>query len=243
MKLSERLARLGTETAFEVLVRARALEAQGTQHRPPRDRRARLRHPRPHHRRRRRGAQGRGHALRALGGHSRPAARRSPRTRPRVAASRPPAEMVVVTPGGKPIMFYAILALVDPGDEVIYPNPGFPIYESMIRVRRRRCPCPIALLEEKGFALDVDQLKQQDHGEDEADHPELRRTTRRAAIIPEAEISRAIADARGPAPHPVLSDEIYSRILYDGKHVSIATMPGHGGRARSSSTGSPRPTR
>jgi hypothetical protein len=66
-------------------------------------------------------------------------------------------EMVVVTPGGKPIMFYVILALIDPGDEVLYPNPGFPIYESMIRYIGG-VPVPVRLLEEKAYALDVDRL-------------------------------------------------------------------------------------
>ena len=65
--------------------------------------------------------------------------------------------MVVVTPGGKPVMFFVILALVDPGDEVLYPNPGFPIYESMIRFIGG-VPVPVRLLEERGYALDVDQL-------------------------------------------------------------------------------------
>ncbi len=59
-------------------------------------------------------------------------------------------EMVVVTPGGKPIMFYVILALVDPGDEVLYPNPGFPIYESMIRYIGG-VPVPVRLLEEQAL--------------------------------------------------------------------------------------------
>jgi aspartate/methionine/tyrosine aminotransferase len=132
-------------------------------------------------------------------------------------------EMVVVTPGGKPIMFYTILALIDPGDEVLYPNPGFPIYESMIRYIGG-VPVPVRLLEEKGHALDVDQL--------------ISRITPRTrlivlnyphnptgGIVPEAGL-RAIADAAVRAGIPVLSDEIYSQILYDGQHVSIAAMPG-----------------
>ena len=63
----------------------------------------------------------------------------------------------MVTPGAKPILFFVILALVDEGDEVLYPNPGFPIYESMIRFIGGN-PVPVRLLEEKGFTLDVDQL-------------------------------------------------------------------------------------
>ena len=132
MRLSQRMARLGTETAFEVLARAKALEAQGRSivhleiGEPDFDT------PGQHHRGGDQGAaQGRD-PLRPLGRPARSCARRSPRTRPGGAASEATPEMVVVTPGGKPIMFFAILALVDEGDEVLYPNPGFPIYESMI---------------------------------------------------------------------------------------------------------------
>jgi aspartate/methionine/tyrosine aminotransferase len=131
--------------------------------------------------------------------------------------------MVVVTPGGKPIMFYVILALIDPGDEVLYPNPGFPIYESMIRFIGG-VPVPVRLLEEKSHALDVDQLIAKIT-------PKTRLIVLNyphnptGGIIPEAGL-RAIADAAVSHGIPVLSDEIYSQILYDGKHVSIAAMPG-----------------
>src|SRR5512144_2712251 len=156
MKLSERLARLGTETAFEVLVRARALEAQGRSvihleiGEPDFDTPSHITDA----------------AIAALKGgatHYGPAAG-LPELRHAVAEDstarrgvRATPEMVVVTPGGKPVMFYVILALVDPGDEVLYPNPGFPIYESMIRYIGG-VPVPVRLLEEQGYALDVDQL-------------------------------------------------------------------------------------
>ena len=151
------MARLGTETAFEVLVRARALEAQGRNvvhleiGEPDFDTPAHISeagHGRP--------ARG-GHALRALGRASPSCGRPSRRTPPRRRGARATPEMVVVTPGGKPIMFFVILALVDEGDEVLYPNPGFPIYESMIRYIGGT-PVPVRLLEEKRFELDVDQL-------------------------------------------------------------------------------------
>jgi aspartate/methionine/tyrosine aminotransferase len=222
MKLSERLARLGTETAFEVLVRARALEAKGRSvihleiGEPDFDTPAHVTEA----------------AIAALKGgatHYGPAAG-LPELRQAIAEDstarrgvKATPEMVVVTPGGKPIMFYLILALVDPGDEVLYPNPGFPIYESMIRYIGG-VPVPVRLLEEKGHALDVDQL--------------ISKITPRTrlivlnyphnptgGIIPEAGL-RALADAAARAGIPVLSDEIYSQILYDGKHVSIAAMPG-----------------
>ena len=156
MKLSERLARLGTETAFEVLVRARALEAKGRSvvhleiGEPDFDTPAHV-------------TEAGIAALKGGATHYGPAAG-LPELRQAIAEDstarrgvKATPEMVVVTPGGKPIMFYLILALVDPGDEVLYPNPGFPIYESMIRFIGG-VPVPVRLLEEKGHALDVDQL-------------------------------------------------------------------------------------
>jgi aspartate/methionine/tyrosine aminotransferase len=222
MKLSERMARLGTETAFEVLVRARALEAQGRTvvhleiGEPDFDTPGHITDA----------------AIAALKGgatHYGPAAG-LPELRQAIAEDstarrgvKATPEMVVVTPGGKPVMFYAILALIDPGDEVLYPNPGFPIYESMIRYIGGT-PVPVRLLEDKDFALDVDQLVSK-----------ITRKTRlivlnyphnpTGGIVPEAGL-RAIADAAVRAGVPVLSDEIYSRILYEGNHVSIAAMPG-----------------
>ena len=222
MRLSQRMARLGTETAFEVLVRARALEAKGKHvvhleiGEPDFDTPAHITEA----------------AVRALKGgatHYSPAAG-IPELRAAVAEDtarrrgvRATPEMVVVTPGAKPIMFFVIMALVDEGDEVLYPNPGFPIYESMIRYIGGN-PVPVRLLEDKGFTLDVDQL--------------VSRVSPRTRLIilnyphnptggtiPESGL-RAIADAAARHGVPVLSDEIYSRILYDGRHVSIAALPG-----------------
>ena len=106
---------------------------------------------------------------------------------------------------------------------MLYPNPGFPIYESMIRFIGG-VPVPVRLLEEKAHALDVDQLISKIT-------PKTRLIVLNyphnptGGVIPEAGL-RAIADAAARAGIPVLSDEIYSQILYDGKHVSIAAMPG-----------------
>jgi aspartate aminotransferase len=222
MRLSERMARLGTETAFEVLVRARALEAQGRSvihleigepdfDTPPYIVDAALA------------------ALRGGATHYGPApglpdvraAIAEDSTKLRGVKATP--EMVVVTPGGKPIMFFVILALVDPGDEVLYPNPGFPIYESMIRFIGG-VPVPVRLLEEQAFALDVDQLV-------DRIGPKTRLIIINSphnptgGIIPESGL-RAIADAAVKHGVPVLSDEIYSRILYDAEHHSIAALPG-----------------
>ena len=222
MKLAERMARLGTETAFEVLVRARALEAKGRSivhleiGEPDFDTPGHVTEA----------------AIAALKGgatHYGPAAG-LPELRQAIAensttrrGAKATPEMVVVTPGGKPIMFYLILALVDPGDEVLYPNPGFPIYESMIRFIGG-VPVPVRLLEEKGHALDVDQLISKIT-------PKTRLIVLNyphnptGGFVPEAGL-RAIADAAVSHGIPVLSDEIYSQILYDGKHVSIAACPG-----------------
>jgi aspartate/methionine/tyrosine aminotransferase len=222
MRLSQRMARLGTETAFEVLVRARALEAQGRNvvhleiGEPDFD-------TPPHI------VEAGARALKGGATHYGPSAG-IPELRAAIAedstrwrGTRATPEMVVVTPGAKPIMFFVILALVDEGDEVLYPNPGFPIYESMIRYIGGN-PVPVRLLEEKAFSLDVDQLCSKVGPRTRLiilNYPH----NPTGGTIPEAGL-RAIADVAAKHGVPVLSDEIYGRILYDGEHRSIATMPG-----------------
>jgi aspartate/methionine/tyrosine aminotransferase len=133
-------------------------------------------------------------------------------------------EEVVVTPGGKPIMFFSILALVNPGDEVLYPNPGFPIYESLINFVGAK-PVPIPLKEENEFSLDPEYVK--------------KKITKKTKMIilnsPEnptggvvtREQLKVIADCIKDRDDAfVLSDEIYSRIIYEGKHESITQFPG-----------------
>ena len=222
MRLSQRMARLGTETAFEVLVRARALEAQGRNvvhleiGEPDFDTPAPI-------------TEAAIEALRGGATHYGPSAG-LPELREAVAQDstrrrgvRATPEMVVVTPGAKPILFFVILALVDDGDEVLYPNPGFPIYESMIRYIGG-IPVPVRLLEEKAFTLDVGQLC-------DRVGPKTRLIILNyphnptGGIIPESGL-RAIAEVAAKYHVPVLSDEIYSRILYDTEHKSIASMPG-----------------
>jgi aspartate aminotransferase len=216
------MARLGTETAFEVLVRARALEAQGRHivhleiGEPDFDTPAHI-------------TDAAIAALRGGATHYGPSAG-IPELREAVAQDstrrrgvRATPEMVVVTPGAKPILFFVILALVDEGDEVLYPNPGFPIYESMIRYVGGT-PVPVRLLEEKAFTLDVGQLC-------DRVGPKTRLIILNyphnptGGVIPESGL-RAIAEAAAKYHVPVLSDEIYARILYDGEHKSIAAMPG-----------------
>jgi aspartate/methionine/tyrosine aminotransferase len=133
-------------------------------------------------------------------------------------------EEVVVTPGGKPIMFFSILALVNPGDEVLYPNPGFPIYESLINFVGAK-PVPIPLKEENEFSLDPEYVK--------------KKITKKTKMIilnsPEnptggvvtREQLKVIADfIKDRDDVFVLSDEIYSRIIYEGKHESVTQFPG-----------------
>ena len=130
---------------------------------------------------------------------------------------------VVIVPGGKPIIFFSILALADTGDEVIYPNPGFPIYESMIHYVGAR-PAPIRLKEEKDFGLDVDELASliTDRTKliilNSPQNPTGGMLTQRDI----RDIATVIADRN----LMVLSDEIYSRLIFEGEHYSIMSVPG-----------------
>src|SRR6266700_8411465 len=157
MKLAERMARIGTESAFDVLARARALEAKGRS----------VIHleigepdfPTPPH-----VVEAAKQALDEGWTHYGPT-QGQPELREAIAAhiSRTRGiqvgpQHVSVVPGGKPIIFFPMLALLEPGDEVIYPNPGFPIYESMINFLGAK-PVPIPLLEEHGFSFDLDLLR------------------------------------------------------------------------------------
>jgi aspartate aminotransferase len=222
LKLSTAMSRLGTETAFEVLAKARALEAQGKSvihleiGEPDFDTPAHI-------------VEAAKRALDEGYTHYGPAAG-LPELREAIAheistsrgISVQP-DQVVVTPGGKPVMFYAILALCEAGDEVIYQNPGFPIYESMINFVGAKA-VPLPLLEDKGFAFSIDDLKS--------------RITPRTkmlvinspanptgGIIPPEDL-KAIADLAVKHNFWVLSDEIYCRLLYEGAHTSIAAEPG-----------------
>ena len=222
LNLAERMSRLGTESAFEVLVRARALEASGKEviH-------LEIGEPdfatAPHI------IEAGVKALRDGWTHYGPPAG-LPQLREAIAEDVghrrglriDPAE-VVVTPGGKPIMFFTILALVNRDDEVLYPNPGFPIYESMINFVGGRA-VPYALREERDFDVDVDEI--------------LGKLTDRTRLViinsphnPTGGVmSRAAIEAlaKGLAERDVLvlSDEIYSRLIFEGEHTSIAQFPG-----------------
>jgi aspartate aminotransferase len=223
MHLAKRMHRLGTETAFEVLAKAKSLEAQGKTiihleigepdfETPPFIREAAKK------------------ALDAGFTHYGPAPG-LPDVRQKIAAYKShavgvdfSASQVVVTPGGKPIMFFCILACVDDGDEVIYPNPGFPIYESVINFVGGK-PVPLVLREDQDFRFSIDDLKS-------LITPRTRMLIINSPHNPTGgvltkEDLRKVAELAVRHDLIVLADEIYSEILYDGfEHTSITTFPG-----------------
>jgi aspartate aminotransferase len=223
LQLARRMSRLGTETAFEVLNRARALERQGKSiihleigepdfDTPPNVVEAGI------------------DALRKGWTHYGPSAG-LPDLRQALAeyvsqtrGVKVTSDEVVVVPGGKPIIFFTILALVDEGDEVIYPNPGFPIYESMIHYVGGRA-VPIHLREERDFSLDVNELAGLINDRTRLiilNSPE----NPTGGVLARRDIEQ-IAQVIGDRNIMVLSDEIYSRLLFDGgQHFSIMSVPG-----------------
>lgn len=133
-------------------------------------------------------------------------------------------EEVVVTPGAKPIMFFSILALVNPNDEVMYPNPGFPIYESVIHFAGGK-PVPMPLEEEKNFRLDPVYV--QENISDKTRMIIINSPENPTGGVLERDDLKAIADCVADRDDLfILSDEVYSRIIYEGSHESIATLPG-----------------
>ena len=132
-------------------------------------------------------------------------------------------EEVVVVPGGKPIIFFTMLALVDAGDEVIYPNPGFPIYESMINYAGGKA-VPIKLREDRDFSLDVDELAGLIN--DRTRLIILNSPQNPTGGVMSRRDIEGVAEAIGDRNVMVLSDEIYSRLLFEGEHFSIMSVPG-----------------
>ena len=223
MRFAERMNHLGTETAFEVFARAKALEAKGRDivhleiGEPDFDTPKNIVDA----------------AMNAIGKgytHYGPSAG-LPEARAAiaeyVAKTRGVAVdplQVVITPGAKPIIFFTVLALLDPGDEVIYPDPGFPIYESMAQyVGAKRVPLP--LKEENNFAFDPDQLESL-----------ITKKTRlviinsphnpTGGVLPKETIAR-LSELAVKHDFYVLSDEIYSRVIYDGaQNYSPYSYPG-----------------
>jgi aspartate/methionine/tyrosine aminotransferase len=222
MRIAARMDSIGTETAFEAAARARALEAAGKSivhleiGEPDFDTPVNIREA----------------AKRALddGYTHYPPFFGLPALREAIAADvsarkEVPVlpDHVVVTPGAKPVMYYAMLALVEPGDEVIVPDPGFPIYESMVRFAGGT-PVPLPILQEHDFRADLDELEAL-----------ITRRTRMLVLNSPAnptgglftreDIVR-IAELALRHDIVVLADEIYGRIVYEGEHVSIASIPG-----------------
>tara|TARA_B100001123_G_scaffold451315_1_gene630705 strand:- start:50182 stop:51327 length:1146 start_codon:yes stop_codon:yes gene_type:complete len=130
---------------------------------------------------------------------------------------------VVVTPGGKPILFFPILSLLEPGDEALYPNPGFPIYESMINYSGAKA-IPIPLVESRGFSLDVNVIR--DKLSDKTKLLILNSPQNpTGGVVPEEDI-RAIAEMVLERNMMVLADEVYSRIYFEEKPFSITSIDG-----------------
>jgi aspartate/methionine/tyrosine aminotransferase len=223
VKLAERMSRIGTETAFEAAARGRALEATGRhvihleigepdfdtpQHIKDAATRGLLEEGMTHYT----AAEGIAPLRQAIADDVR-----------RWKGIEATADQVVVTPGAKPIMFFAMLALINEGDEVIYPNPGFPIYESMTEyVGGVAVAAP--LREEREFRMDVEEVAS-------LVTPRTRMIVINSPHNPTGSILtgddiRAIAEIAVRHDLVVLADEIYGRLQYEGEPLSIATLPG-----------------
>ena len=222
MKFADRTKNLGTETAFEVLAKAKALEAKGKEvihleiGEPDFDTPQNIK-------------QAAKKALDEGYTHYGPSAG-LPEARATVAEYvsktrniKVTPDQVVITAGAKPIILFTIFSLIDPGDEVIYPNPGFPIYESLIEFLEAKA-VPIKLREENDFRLDTDELKKLVTNKTKLiiiNSPQ----NPTGGILTKDDL-KAIADIAISKDIYVLADEIYSRIIYEGKFESITQFPG-----------------
>src|SRR5947209_4967830 len=222
LRLAQRMARLGTETAFEVLVKAKALEAKGRDivhleiGEPDFDTPENI-------------IAAATDALHKGFTHYGPSCG-LPQLQEAIAqyvsetrqVNVSPNEVVIV-PGGKPIIFFTILALAEEDDEVIYPNPGFPIYESMINYVGAKA-VPIRLREEMDFRLDVDELA----GliTDRTKLIIINSPQNPTGGVLEKKDIEGVAGAIGERDIMVLSDEIYSRLIFEGEHHSVMSVDG-----------------
>jgi aspartate aminotransferase len=220
--VTDAAGRLGTEGAFAVLARARALEASGRDvihleigepdfETPPHVAEAGIAAIRA----------GETHYCETAG---LPVLREAAAASLALSRGVPvPADRILVANGAKPFLFFTVLATCGPGDEVVYPDPGFPIYESAVRFSGAT-PVPLPLREERGFSFDPAELE-------ELLSPRTRLVILNAphnptgGVIPQADLERAAA-AIERTPAWVLSDEVYSRITYDHEAPSIAALPG-----------------
>jgi aspartate/methionine/tyrosine aminotransferase len=217
--IADSLSRLGTETAFEVLARAKALEAQGKDmihlqigepdfDTPPHIVEAAVKALR----------DGQTHYCPAPGIPQLREAAADYLSRTRSLSIDP--ARVLVTPGAKPFLFFGVLATCNPGDEVIYPNPGFPIYESVIRWAGAT-PVPLPLTEESGFAFSADDLA-------ERLTPKTKLVILNSPANPTGgvvprEVNAAVAKLLADHSCYILTDEVYCEMVYDGEHDSIAS--------------------
>lgn len=222
LSVASRMANIGQESAFEVLARARALEAQGRDivhleiGEPDFDT--------PEHiveAGRQALSDGYTHYSPGAG---LPEARRSVANYiSRTRGIEVPWQRVVITPGAKPVMFFTVLALVNPGDEVIYPDPGYPIYESMVRFVGAKA-VPMRLREERQFRFDPDELRSL-----VTDRTRLIMLNSphnpTGGVLTRGDLE-AVADVARERDIAVMADEIYGRILYEGEHLSIAALEG-----------------
>jgi len=222
IKFAQRMAGLGTETAFEVLAKARELERQGKSvvhleigepdfDTPEHIKEAAVKALR----------DGYTHYTPSAGLYEvREAIAEHVETTRKIPVHP---DEIVVTPGSKPVMFFAILALVDPGDEVICPDPGYPIYESVARFVGAVAK-PLVLREERGFRVDPADLRR-------LITPKTKLVVLNSphnpcgSVLAREDVS-AVADVVRGSNAFVLSDEIYWQIMYDGSHTSIASLPG-----------------
>jgi aspartate aminotransferase len=223
VRLASRMERIGTETAFEAAARARALEATGREV-------IHLELGEPDFDTPRNVSEAAARALLDEGATHYTAATGIAPLRGAIAADvkrwkgiETTPDQVVITPGAKPIMFYTMLALIDEGDEVIYPNPGFPIYESMARYVGGT-PVAAPLREANDFRMDVEEVAS-------LITPRTKLLVFNTphnptgSILTDADIRR-LAELAVERDLVVLADEIYGRLQYSGKLLSIATLPG-----------------
>ena len=227
MQVAQRMGRLGTETAFEVLVKAKALEAQGRSV-------VHLEVGEPDFATPQNIIQA---GVRALkdGKTKYTASAGIPELREAIAnevsrtrAIKVTPDQVVVTPGGKPIMFFTILALVEDGDEVLYPNPGFPIYESMIQYCGGKA-IPYILREENNFRFDPDEFRVKAGPKTKLiilNSPQ----NPTGGVLEQSDL-QVVAEVANKYNITVMTDEIYRRVLYDGTFSSILSIPGMPERA------------
>jgi len=222
MNFASRMERLGTETAFEVMARAKALEAKGKDM-------IYLQIGEPDFPTPKNIIEAGVKALRDGETHYAPAAGIMPLREAIVddvearRGVRPKVEEVIVTPGAKPIMYFVIMACIETGDEVIYPNPGFPIYESVINFVGGT-PVALPLWEENDFRFNLDEFRSL--VTDRTRMIIINSPQNPTGGVLTREDVEVVAEVARKKNILVLTDEVYKNIIYEGEHASIYSMPG-----------------